>query len=554
VKPPRQAGQFNHRTLVVHFQTDIIFPSTLANSIIANPEPEGMALLAVIAGQQTSSVASNHFCTAPRQTYVPSHLQGIDPDSEQAPIVAPESFAKPATPKQAPSFQATDEEAWARKMGLLREPVKQVPNTQSSITHEPHLQEQPKAPVVTAKVDNESEAWARKMGLLPKTPEQTKPPAKGEINGEEWARKMGLLRESSAAMQVPSKLQSPIVKAAQHGQQAPTRVANPAAATQNKASKVARNTPFNNPQFHLKQDSNEHFQQYIQGSTVTNGKKYTFNGLVPATNEQQNASSNDTTIQPSGGPNVASQQQRNLPLPKHQKGAPQSASPNKQSVQSKTENRAPFTKHDPNTMFSPSQIASAGPNVNKAVAQQKTSNSPGIMTGPWPTQQTADVKSFNEKVAHELNETKQVNAKTAPLTQNALVTTTGFMPRDHSHKFEDQISDDGVIEQNAKEGIRATQGKNGVDQLVDWDGKHWAPAPCDWENERPAFDDSFVPDYVREWRVNLPCGPSIQVDTSLEQFKGGKCPINNDVLIDPIEQPESLPGMFTAHTFHVLLL
>ncbi|KAH8787380.1 hypothetical protein F5882DRAFT_517889 [Hyaloscypha sp. PMI_1271] len=45
---------------------------------------------------------------------------------------------------------------------------------------------------------------------------------------------------------------------------------------------------------------------------------------------------------------------------------------------------------------------------------------------------------FNEKVAHELNATKQVPAHIAPLTQDALVTTTGFLPRDHNLKFEDQ--------------------------------------------------------------------------------------------------------------------
>jgi len=75
---------------------------------------------------------------------------------------------------------------------------------------------------------------------------------------------------------------------------------------------------------------------------------------------------------------------------------------------------------------------------------------------------------FNEKVAHELNATKQVPAHIAPLTQDALVTTTGFLPRDHNLKFEDQVSDDGVVEENRKEGIRATQGMDAADERYFW--------------------------------------------------------------------------------------
>jgi hypothetical protein len=133
------------------------------------------------------------------------------------------------------------------------------------------------------------------------------------------------------------------------------------------------------------------------------------------------------------------------------------------------------------------------------------------------------------------------------LTQDALVTTTGFMPRDHSLNFEDQVSDDGVVQQNTKEGIRATQGMDPSGQLLDWDKKRWAPPPCDWENDRARFDDSFIPDYIKEWRTDIPCGPSIQVNTTSDEFVTGKCPVNNDVLIGPIEQPESTPGTSTAN-------
>jgi hypothetical protein len=66
--------------------------------------------------------------------------------------------------------------------------------------------------------------------------------------------------------------------------------------------------------------------------------------------------------------------------------------------------------------------------------------------------------NFNETATYELNTTKEIPANIAVLTQAALVTITGFLSRDHSLNFEDQVSDDGVVEQNREEGIRATQG------------------------------------------------------------------------------------------------
>jgi hypothetical protein len=328
----------------------------------------------------------------------------------------------------------------------------------------------------------------------------------------------------------------------------------------NKSSKVAQNAPFNNARFHLKQDSTEHFQQFVQSSTVTNGKKYTFNGPAPATaaEQQQNAPVGNGTTQPSGSLASVPQQQRGIPPQsanygqQQQRGPPpQAAGPTQQLVHSNNDKSALFAKQDPNMMFSPSQMVTAIPSIDKVAVNQTTTDSPRVMKGPWPTMPSTDVKSFNEKVTHELNATKQAPANIAPLTQDALVTTTGFLPRDHSLKFEDQVSDDGVVEENRKEGIRATQGMDAATQLLDWDGKRWAPPPCDWENDRTRFNDSFIPDYIKEWRGDIPCGPSIQVDTTLDEFKGGKCPINNDVLIDPIEHPESSPGMFMTKMFHI---
>jgi hypothetical protein len=502
-----------------------------------------MTSITVKAGQQPSTVERNQFRIAAQKSYVPSHLRGIEPEQEwevppstQTPVAAPVVAPKPASIQKTPAIQDTDGEAWARKMGLL-----------------------PKEPVTPAKAAIDGDELAQKIDRLP----ETTIPATANTENEEWARKMGLLPKSAPAKQVPNAHQNSTSKVPQlnqpsgHGSKP---VSNFGAVTGNKSSKVAQNAPFNNARFHLKQDSTEHFQQFVQSSTVTNGKKYTFNGPAPATaaEQQQNAPVGNGTTQPSGSLASVPQQQRGIPPQsanygqQQQRGPPpQAAGPTQQLVHSNNDKSALFAKQDPNMMFSPSQMATAIPSIDKVAVNQTTTDSPRVMKGPWPTMPSTDVKSFNEKVTHELNATKQAPANIAPLTQDALVTTTGFLPRDHSLKFEDQVSDDGVVEENRKEGIRATQGMDAATQLLDWDGKRWAPPPCDWENDRTRFNDSFIPDYIKEWRGDIPCGPSIQVDTTLDEFKGGKCPINNDVLIDPIEHPESSPGMFMTKMFHI---
>ena len=84
---------------------------------------------------------------------------------------------------------------------------------------------------------------------------------------------------------------------------------------------------------------------------------------------------------------------------------------------------------------------------------------------------------FNEKAAHELNATKQVPAHIAPLTQDALVTTTGFLPRDHNLKFEDQSAMMGSsrkTERRAfglpKEWMPRMNDISGEDTVAEWPG------------------------------------------------------------------------------------
>jgi hypothetical protein len=509
--------------------------------------------------QQSSKDGLTQFRNAQTVSYVPAHLRGIDSEEEpKAPLTVSQSFPLPIV-KETPS------------------PAPAAP-----------------APRITAAQDTDAEAWARKMGLLP---------------------------EISPQSQIPTPQQN---QASGHVQKLTTKATNDAPA-QSKDGKVAQNAPFNNTRFHLKEDSSETFQDYIQRSTVTNGKKYTFNHSSPTTKEQtapintqpssgaasrpherheishqqqhgtrasggwdvpaapvQSPSAKaggnwgQPTTQAPQGPQAAqasawgaapvtnaqfSQAQSSgwgavpvaqpsqlqyqgpwaPPPQQQQQRAPQPRSYIQQLGHNNPENRLPATKQDPNMISTPAQMATSDVNAQNAGVHQNTA-----FNGPWPTMQSTDVKSFNDKVSPELYTTQHVPANIPPLTQDALVTTTGFLPRDHSLNFEDQISDDGIFVQNSKEAIRATQGLDASNQLLDWDKKRWAPPPCDWENDRARFDDSFIPDYIREWRADIPCGPSIQVDITADEFLNGKAPVSNDSLINPIEQPDSIPGTSTA--------
>lgn len=559
----RQAGQLNHTKPVIHFQVSII--STYADISIANPKPEFMAPLTSSAGpRQSSKDGLTQSRNAQKVSYVPAHLRGIDIEEEPtAPPTVSQSFPLPI--------------------------VRETPNPAAAAS----------APRITAVQDTDAEAWARKMGLLPEISPQSQAPTPQQNQGTGHVQKLA------------------------------TKATNDAPA-QSKDEKVAQNAPFNNARFHLKEDSSETFQDYIQRSTVTNGKKYTFNHSSPTTKQQnapintqqsgsaasgpheqreishqqlhqhgtrasggwdvpaapvQSSSANaggswgEQTTQapqapqaaqasawgaapsasvtnaqipqaqssgwgaaPVAGPAQAQYRGRGVPpTQQQQQRAPQSTSYIQQLGQNNIENRVLATKQDPNMISTPAQMPTSDVHAQNASVRKDTA-----FNGPWPTMQSTDVKHFNDKVSPELYTSEHVPAHIPPLTQDALVTTTGFLPRDHSLNFEDQISDDGIFVRNSKEAIRATQGMDASNQLLDWDKKRWAPPPCDWENDRAGFDGSFMPDYIREWRADIPCGPSIQVDITADEFLNGKAPVSNDSLIDPIEQPDSIPGTSPA--------
>jgi hypothetical protein len=121
-----------------------------------------------------------------------------------------------------------------------------------------------------------------------------------------------------------------------------------------------------------------------------------------------------------------------------------------------------------------------------------------------------------------------------PCNDENLVTVTGLHQDDL--EFDDCVSEAG-LEDQPRQVVRATEGEDSTNQLVDWDGEHWAPAPASWEHDRAEFNGVFIPNYIREWAESVPFGKSVTVDTSNEAFLIGKATFDNDVLIAPLSQP-----------------
>jgi hypothetical protein len=442
----------------------------------------------------------HHLRGNPPSSYIPPHLRGIDPvkaDEAPQPVV----------------------------QTIVEDPA--VPNTYPA----------PASPVANNH-NAEGEEWARKMGLFPKSAPAKKVPGTKNSSGNQGPPQnsfMNNIQTKTSALTQNSYGDHPSQQNSMNNIQAKT-----IALSQNAPGMT---NAFDNKRFPLKQDNTEQFQQFVQNSATTNGKKYTFSSPTPAPTAQQqwHAPATNSKHPSLNSPAIAPQHQ---PVVSHKPTAKFSGQNGMKSNGMKTENTPLFTKPDSSAMFSLNQIATSNANAKTVIVRENVAVSTPIHNGCWPSLYITEAKSVNEKIIHDLKATEQVPTIGAPLTQDALVMRTGAMPRDHSLNFEDQISDDGVVEQT-KEGIRASQGVDAATQLLDWDRKRWAPPPCDWENDRAGFDDSFIPDYIKEWRVGLPCGPSIQVNTACDDFRLGKCPVDNDVLIDAVEQPESAPGMPT---------
>ena len=143
-----------------------------------------------------------------------------------------------------------------------------------------------------------------------------------------------------------------------------------------------------------------------------------------------------------------------------------------------------------------------------------------------------------------LAEIKETQSPGVKLTEGALAATTGQAPRAWSiETLEDRVSALDA-EPNPKEVVRAEQGKPAAEQMLDWDGKTWLPAPIDWENDRGRFDAQFVPSYIKEWSASVPGGDDVQVDLASEEFQLG-VPLSNKVFMKTEYNFESFPSKST---------
>ena len=127
---------------------------------------------------------------------------------------------------------------------------------------------------------------------------------------------------------------------------------------------------------------------------------------------------------------------------------------------------------------------------------------------------------------------------------------SGFEPQDANEGFYDKISNSGVREK-AKQNVRASQGQDPKKELLDWDGKTWRPAPCDWENDRCTFDNSFMAQYIQQdWVPSVPSGSDVEIDTKDPKFELAVC-VGEKGFEAPIEHPMTIPGksQFLSYSF-----
>lgn len=117
-----------------------------------------------------------------------------------------------------------------------------------------------------------------------------------------------------------------------------------------------------------------------------------------------------------------------------------------------------------------------------------------------------------------------------------LVTVSG-LNQENLEFDDDRVSETGLLDQ-PRQIVRATEGNDATNELLDWDGKRWAPIPADWENDRTSFNDAFVPNYIREWEQTVPAGTAVTLSINNDYFESGKAVVDNDVLIVPLSQPD----------------
>jgi hypothetical protein len=139
------------------------------------------------------------------------------------------------------------------------------------------------------------------------------------------------------------------------------------------------------------------------------------------------------------------------------------------------------------------------------------------------------------------------------LTRDALIRETGGAPKDTSSIGVNQfVSDDGIEvpvasdEVNSPNNADAHVGDSrgylaGLDDTLQQGDGSWMPVPYSWENERPTFQNAFIPQYIITWAKTVPPIAG-KVDTDRDEFKSGLSPLSHLNFEEPLAQPLCYPG------------
>ncbi|TAQ87575.1 hypothetical protein B7494_g4109 [Chlorociboria aeruginascens] len=183
----------------------------------------------------------------------------------------------------------------------------------------------------------------------------------------------------------------------------------------------------------------------------------------------------------------------------------------------------PCRKQDPHSAPNPSNGGVSGHNSVKCeTASVKEEFS-----------QSSNLEAVNTIAAPADSLKWKLSPSPGPLTQGALATSSDYAPHQEwsiTDIFEDRVSDTG-IDNSSKEVVRANQGRTPNEEFLDWDGSR-LPPPADWENDRPIFDGSFIPEYIREWIKKISSDMTVLEMTPRvkEEFTKGQILVNNGVL------------------------
>ncbi|RKF73208.1 putative acyl- n-acyltransferase [Golovinomyces cichoracearum] len=91
-----------------------------------------------------------------------------------------------------------------------------------------------------------------------------------------------------------------------------------------------------------------------------------------------------------------------------------------------------------------------------------------------------------------------------------------------------------------KENVRALQGKDPALEHLDFAGERMPP-PCDWEGGRPKFDNSFIDEYIAEWRAVSGPNPDPTGFEKSEEWRSGKFDVNDHSLVPAPNHQDSIP-------------